>query len=789
MPVPEVFVEKDFQKINSRAKDCVQSEPPHCSAACPLHVDIRALARAVAAGDFTAGRQVLEKTVPFAGLICRVCEAPCTGRCIRGELDSGVQIRALERACMDWGEAPQTTGEWPEKTERVAVVGSGLAGLFTTATLLQKGYGVTLFEAEDALGGSLRADAQVQAELPTALQAIAPAQPLCNIVVGKDISVDDLLAQFDAVCVCWGTAGGTESLGEFDAFTFQHRQKPTLFCAGSALGGGYAQAITAAESGQRAARSIERVFQKVSVAAARVGEGAQESKLYTELAGEAVIPPLPLEANGTLSAKAAKAEAARCLQCQCMVCTQNCTYLQHHKQYSGSAIRPIIKNIHIMTGWGHRDANQFIYDCAQCGLCGTCCPVDIDLGDVNQAAKEFMWETSILPPAVHAFPLRDMEYSVNDMRLARNQQGFAQSRYALFTGCQLPASMPGTVEKLYGHLAKTLEGGVGLLTGCCSAPAIWAAREEQAAEVRATLRADWQALGAPELIVACPGCYKVLSETLPEIPLRFVAEVLAEHLPAAAAQPPADYAWHDPCTSRHFPAMQQAGRDLAAACGAQLAELPQHHERTVCCGYGGLQYHVNHQLSQRTTGARINQSPLPYATSCSNCRDFFTTNGKDCLHVLELAFGPEENKGSSPFAEMDFSKRRRQRRALNRRLLAAFWGEKTKEEAEGVEVVISDALREKLNAQHILEDDVLATLRQAEATGRRMLEKATGHLVAYRREGYVTFWFEYTLEDGRVVLQNAYSHRMQIVETSNGLPKPSEPAADWGNLNRVQGGG
>ncbi|NLW78000.1 MAG: NAD(P)-binding protein [Ruminococcaceae bacterium] len=757
-------MEKDFQKLNNLAKTCVQSEAPHCVAACPMHVDIKALCRAVATGDFTAGRRLLEKTLPFAGLICRVCEAPCTGRCLRNTLDSSVQVRALERACMDRGGAPQTTGEWPEKQERVAVVGSGPAGLYAAATLLQKGYSVALFESADALGGSLRGDDRVRDVLAGELQAIATAQTMCNIVVGQDVSVDDLLGQFDAVCLCWGRGQGAEKPEDFDAFTFQHKEKKNLFCAGCMLGGNYTQAIYAAESGQRAARSIERVFQKVSVSAARTGEGVYDSKLYTNLAEEPSVQPLPLADDGTFSAGDAQSEAARCLQCQCLECTKNCTYLQHYKQYSGSAIRPIIKNINIMTGWGTRDANNFIYDCALCGLCGSCCPVDIDLGGVNLPAREFMWETHILPPAVHAFPLRDMEYSVDDMRLARNQQGFEQSRYALFTGCQLPASMPASVEKLYAHLAQSLDGGVGLLTGCCGAPAIWAGREEQAAAVRGTLRADWEALGRPELIVACPGCYKVLNETLPDIPLRFVAEVLAGHLPAGAGVAPGQYAYHDPCTSRHYAGLQQSGRQLAAACGAQVAELPQHREHTVCCGYGGLQYHVNQPLARKTTGARISQSPLPYVTSCSNCRDFFATGGKTCLHLLELVFGAEESKGSSPFAEIDFSKRRAQRRALNRRLLKAFWGETVREEDAGVTVIISDALREKLNRQHILEDDVVNTLQKAEASGRRMLEKATGHHVAYHREGYVTFWFEYTLEAGRVVLQNAYSHRMQIVE-------------------------
>ena len=438
-------------------------------------------------------------------------------------------------------------------------------------------------------------------------------------------------------------------------------------------------------------------------------------------------------------------------------------YLQHYNRHSGDAIRPVVKNITLVTGWGYRDFNSFIFDCTLCGLCGKRCPANIDMGQVNRFAREHMVKNEIMPLAMHAFPLRDMEYSINDMRLVQNQSGFEQSRYALYPGCQLPASMPDTVEKLYGHLTENIEGGVGLIISCCGAPAIWAAREDQAAQARDTLRADWESLGRPELIITCPGCYKVLRETMPDIPICFVTQVLAEKLPKEVGKDTAQYAYHDPCASRNYDEIQISGRDLATKCGVQLEELPQSHHHTVCCGYGGLQYHLHPELARMTTGARINQSPLPYLTSCSNCRDFFTVGGKRCLHLLELVFGQEENKGSSPFAEIDFSKRRQQRRALNRRLMQTFWSVTLDVEVENMDVVISDAMREKLNAQHILEDDVKCILRETEKTGRRMLEKETGHYVAYHREGYVTIWLEYTLEGDRTVLQNAYSHRMQIM--------------------------
>jgi len=191
-------MDKNIQNINNLAKNCVQNEVPHCVAACPLHVDIKALTKAVAGGDFTAGRQLIEKKVPFAGILCRICEAPCTSRCSRNELDSAVQVRELERACMDFGSKDSAVAEIPPKKWRVAVVGGGLSGLCVTATLLKRGYSVTIFEASSVLGGRRREDVLLKDVWDEELVAVAGAQVIYNTVVGNDVTIEQLLEEFGA---------------------------------------------------------------------------------------------------------------------------------------------------------------------------------------------------------------------------------------------------------------------------------------------------------------------------------------------------------------------------------------------------------------------------------------------------------------------------------------------------------------------------------------------------------------------------------------------------------------
>ncbi len=127
---------------------------PACNGGCPAGNDVRSFVQAVAKKEYDKALGVILKTSPFPGVCGRVCPAPCMEACNRNEHDEAVNIREIERYVADHGLWPDTPK--PTRRERVAVIGSGPAGLSATYHLARLGYPVTLFESGDEIGGVLR---------------------------------------------------------------------------------------------------------------------------------------------------------------------------------------------------------------------------------------------------------------------------------------------------------------------------------------------------------------------------------------------------------------------------------------------------------------------------------------------------------------------------------------------------------------------------------------------------------------------------------------------------------
>ncbi len=127
---------------------------PPCNNSCPAGNDVQRFVQAASRAAYNEALAVLLETSPLPGICGRVCPAPCMASCNRNELDEGVNVRELERFVADHGE-------WPGPAihtirGRVAVVGSGPAGLSAAYQLAKLGYQVSIFEAADQLGGVLR---------------------------------------------------------------------------------------------------------------------------------------------------------------------------------------------------------------------------------------------------------------------------------------------------------------------------------------------------------------------------------------------------------------------------------------------------------------------------------------------------------------------------------------------------------------------------------------------------------------------------------------------------------
>jgi NADPH-dependent glutamate synthase beta subunit-like oxidoreductase len=191
---------------------CIGDELPFCVATCPLHVDMKGAIALIRDGKYEAALTLIREKLPFAGVLGRICTHPCEDKCQRKDVDTAIAIMALKRAAADYGKDAKwdlTIGQ--EKTERVAIVGSGPAGLMSAYELRRMGYQVTIFEALPVLGGML-AIGIPQYRLPRDIlqQELNIIERLgiqvrLNTRIGEDIKVADLKKDYNAVFIAPGT--------------------------------------------------------------------------------------------------------------------------------------------------------------------------------------------------------------------------------------------------------------------------------------------------------------------------------------------------------------------------------------------------------------------------------------------------------------------------------------------------------------------------------------------------------------------------------------------------------
>ena len=216
-----------------------------CQYACPVHTDARGYVRAVAAGDYERAYLIARGPNPLASLCGRICGAPCEAACRRGTIDQPISIRALKRfVCEKFGSDARVdagrelfpylksktetrqcddldelshlleflaNAEFPKPSgERIAIIGSGPAGLAAGHDLALMGFRPTIFEMEPQPAGMLYTGVPGY-RLPRDLirAEVAVIQSLgveirCNTQVGKDVSFADLRRDFAAVIIACG---------------------------------------------------------------------------------------------------------------------------------------------------------------------------------------------------------------------------------------------------------------------------------------------------------------------------------------------------------------------------------------------------------------------------------------------------------------------------------------------------------------------------------------------------------------------------------------------------------
>lgn len=184
-----------------------------CRQACPLGVNCQGYVQLIARGEEDKAMEILRETLPFPGILGRICSQPCEDSCHRRQTDGeAVAVRALKRYladCFKDGEValPQIEVDTGHK---VAVVGSGPAGMMAAFDLRTRGHHVTVFEADEAPGGMLRwaiPDFRMpQSVLEQELDLLRRmgVDFRCGVALGKDRSLEELKQTHQAVVIAIG---------------------------------------------------------------------------------------------------------------------------------------------------------------------------------------------------------------------------------------------------------------------------------------------------------------------------------------------------------------------------------------------------------------------------------------------------------------------------------------------------------------------------------------------------------------------------------------------------------
>ncbi|WP_048185269.1 NADPH-dependent glutamate synthase [Methanoculleus sediminis] len=290
---------KDFKEVDggltpaeavAEAERCLQCKKPLCVKGCPVCIDIPAFIGHVAEGDFPAAARALKEQNMLPAICGRVCpqETQCEGVCILGNKETPIRIGALERFVADWERANDPTLPDVAKPtgKRVAVVGSGPAGLTAAAELARAGHAVTIYESLHEAGGVLTYGIPafrlpkdvVRAEIDQVLALGARLKK--NHLVGRSVSVDELLA-YDAIFLATGAGlpafmgipgenlNGVYSANEFltrvnlmHAEAFPEYDTPVIHGARVAVIGGGNVAMDSARVARRLGAKVSLVYRR-----------------------------------------------------------------------------------------------------------------------------------------------------------------------------------------------------------------------------------------------------------------------------------------------------------------------------------------------------------------------------------------------------------------------------------------------------------------------------------------------------------------------------------------------
>ena len=289
----EVCLGYTADEAQCEASRCINCKNAQCMKGCPVAINIPGFVEQVKNGNFEAAYQIISESSALPAICGRVCpqESQCEGKCIRGIKGDPISIGKLERFVADWARENgiKPVGAKELNGKKVAVIGSGPAGLTCAGDLAKLGYDVTIFEALHEAGGvlvygipefRLPKDAVVKKEIENVKSLGVKIET--NVVIGKSTTVDELLKDegFDAVFIGSGAGlpkfmgiPGEQANGVFSANEYLTRSNlmkafkedsdtPIMHAKKVAVVGGGNVAMDAARTALRLGAEVHIVYRR-----------------------------------------------------------------------------------------------------------------------------------------------------------------------------------------------------------------------------------------------------------------------------------------------------------------------------------------------------------------------------------------------------------------------------------------------------------------------------------------------------------------------------------------------
>ncbi len=369
--------------LSDHVGDC---EAP-CQTNCPAYMDIPLMNRLLADGKPEEALRVVKKDIALPAILGRICPAPCERACHRRSVDSPVSICKLKRYAADHDlDLPDQfiPSIAPSNGRKVAIIGTGPAGLSAAYFLLQKGYVCELYDKNPLPGGALRY-AIPNKKLPKdvldkEIEVIARMGAVFNLKkeIGKN-DLGDLKSKYDAVIVATGEDNAVftdldKRSSAFMADRNTHQTKdPEVFAIGSAVKPGRV-AIRAVAHGKQVALSVDQYLNNEPVVGEKRIFNSRFGRLLNGELVEYMLEADPVKRIETTGLKGftnneMQKEAARCMHCDCRK-QHNCKLRDYSDEYGAlqkrffprerKSIRKIFKH------------EPIVYEPEKCIKCGIC---------------------------------------------------------------------------------------------------------------------------------------------------------------------------------------------------------------------------------------------------------------------------------------------------------------------------------------------------------------------------------------------------------------------------------